>query len=88
MKYNIKKIIALIIVMSVVFSVVAIPVRAEAGISEAAREGDDLGFFGVVLGVFMIVGTIILFPVLLVLSLIVGEEAATDMLHSSFSNLI
>ncbi|MBO5716051.1 MAG: hypothetical protein J6S23_06625 [Clostridia bacterium] len=88
MKHNFKNIIAFIIVMSVVFSVVAIPVRAEAGISEAVREGDDLGIFGVFLSAFVVVGTIILFPILLVLSLMFGEEAATDMLHNALGNLI
>ena len=88
MKHNFKNIIAIIIVMSVVFSVVAIPVRAEAGISEAVREGDDLGIFGVFFGAFVVIGTIILFPILLVLSLIVGEEAATDMLHNALGSLV
>ena len=88
MKYNFKNIIAFVVVMAVMISVVAIPVRAEAGISEAVREGDDLGIFGVFFCAFVVIGTIILFPILLVLSLIVGEEAAIDMLHSSFSNLI
>ena len=38
MKYNIKNIIAFVVVMAVMISVVVIPVRAEAGISEAVRE--------------------------------------------------
>ena len=88
MKYNFKNIIAFVVVMAVMISVVAIPVRAEAGISEAVREGDDLGIFGVFFGAFVVIGTIILFPILLVLSLIVGEEAATDMLHNVLGSLV
>ena len=88
MKYNFKNIIAFVVVMAVMISVVAIPVRAEAGISEAVREGDDLGIFGVFFCAFVVIGTIILFPILLVLSLIVGEEAATDMLHNVLASLV
>ena len=89
MKHNFKSIIAFIIVISVMFSVVAIPAHAEAGLSEALREdGDDLGWLVVIATVFIVIGTIILLPVLLVLSLIIGVEATTDMLQSFYANLI
>ena len=87
MKHNFRNVIAFILVISVAFSVIALPVHAEAGFSEALREDDDLGWTGIVLTVSMMVSTIILAPVLLVLTLIFGVEAATDMLQSFFVNL-
>ena len=88
MKKRLKNTIALVIVMSVILSIVAIPVHAEAGLSEALREDDDLGLFGVGITVFMVLGSVILIPILLVSALIFGEEATIDTLHDVLGNLV
>ena len=54
MKKRLKNTIALVIVMSVILSIVAIPVHAEAGLSEAMRLDSESDLFDVLLFILLL----------------------------------
>lgn len=74
------KAISIILIMAMFLSLTTVFANAEAGLSEALRDGETT-WIEVGLVVFVGVGMIILTPILLVLSLILGEEAVEDLLN-------
>ncbi len=74
------KAISIILIMAMFLSLTTVFANAEAGLSESLRDGETT-LFEVGLVVFVGVGMIILTPILLVLSLMLGEEAVENLLN-------